>query len=60
MTFENIVGKGEKAGNQHFLIFPAVFSTRSKTEMIILATFDLSSANALNLAQSKNCRLVKS
>ena len=23
--FENIVGKGENAGNQHFLLFPLVF-----------------------------------
>ena len=25
-AFENIVGKGENAGNQHFLLFPAMFS----------------------------------
>ena len=25
--FENIVGKGENAGNQHFLLFPTIFST---------------------------------
>ena len=24
-TFENIVGKGENAGNQHFLLFPHCF-----------------------------------
>ena len=24
-AFENIVGKGENAGNQHFLLFPQVF-----------------------------------
>ena len=24
-AFENIIGKGENAGNQHFLIFPYVF-----------------------------------
>ena len=24
-AFENIVGKGENAGNQHFLLFPTVF-----------------------------------
>ena len=24
-TFENIVGKGENAGNQHFLLFPQCF-----------------------------------
>ena len=25
MTFENIVGKGENAGNQHILLFPQCF-----------------------------------
>ena len=29
--FENIKGKGENAGNQHFLLFPTRFSTHSKT-----------------------------
>ena len=24
-SFENIVGKGENAGNQHFLLFPTMF-----------------------------------
>ena len=24
-TFENVVGKGENAGNQHFLLFPHCF-----------------------------------
>ena len=24
-AFENIVGKGENAGNQHFLLFPQLF-----------------------------------
>ena len=24
-AFENIVGKGENAGNQHFLVFPQCF-----------------------------------
>ena len=47
------MGKGENAGNQHFLLFsPTVFSTLSKTEIIIL-TFNLLFANALNLDQSK-------
>ena len=26
-AFENIVGKGENAGNQHFLLFPQYFSS---------------------------------
>ena len=29
--FENIVGKGENAGNQHFLFFPTMFSILSRT-----------------------------
>ena len=32
---ENIVGKGENARNQHFLLFPIVFSTLSKRNCII-------------------------
>ena len=43
---ENIGGKGENAGNQHFLLFPQCFLDQP--------TFDLSSANALNLVMSKN------
>ena len=34
---ENIVGKGENAGNQHFLLFPRAFSTLAKTHIIIIA-----------------------
>ena len=49
--FENIVGKGENAGNQHFLLFPQGFLALLKTEIIILATFNLLSANAFNLDQ---------
>ena len=44
--FENIVGKGENAGNQHFL---TVFSTQSVTPIIILTTFKVSSANTFKL-----------
>ena len=53
-AFENIVGKGENARKQHFLLFPTMFSTVSKTEIIIVATLNLSSANAFKLDQSKN------
>ena len=49
------MGKGENAGN-----FPTVFSILLKTEIIILAMFILSSANALSLVQSKSCCLVMS
>ena len=63
MPFENIVGKGENAGNQHFLLFPQrflpFFDTNliqlSKTEIIILATLNLSSAkfHAFSLVEAK-------
>ena len=49
---ENIVGKGENAGNQHFLIFP-VFSVLSKREIITLAKFYLPYESALNLVAFK-------
>ena len=54
--FENIVGKGENAGNQHFLFSPQYFSTISKTNFIFSVTFILSSAkfNAFISDQSKN------
>ena len=47
--FENIEGKGENAGNQHFLLF----STLPKTNLNFSATVNLPSANAFNLDQSK-------
>ena len=34
-AFENIVGKGENAGNQHFLFFPTMFSTPPKAKINI-------------------------
>ena len=52
-AFENIVGKGENAGNQHFLLFPIMFSTLLKTNFNIWVTFTLSSANSFSLDQSK-------
>ena len=53
--YENNVGKGENAGDQHFLLFLAMFSNLSEKEIIILATItcNLSSANSLNLVNSK-------
>ena len=51
-AFENIVGKGKNAGNKHFLLFP-IFSTLPQTEIIILATLNLSSANTFNSDQCK-------
>ena len=51
---ENIVGKGENAGNQHFSPFPTVFFTVSKTEIIILVIFILSS-KLLSFGKELNC-----
>ena len=48
---ENIVEKGENAGNQHFLLFPQSFSTLSTTNFIFTVRFH--AANAFNLDRSK-------
>ena len=53
IPFENIVGKGENDGNQHFLIFPTVSCTLSKKEIINLETFNLSSVNAFSFVKAK-------
>ena len=50
--FENIVGKRENAGNQHFLLFPTMFSTLHKTNFMFSVTFILLSVNAFNLEKS--------
>ena len=51
--FENIVGKGEIACTSNSP-FPTMFSTLSKTEIIIFVTFNLSSENAFSLVWCKN------
>ena len=48
--FENMVGKGESAP---FSPFPTMFSTLSKTKIVILANFIFSSPNTFNLDQSR-------
>ena len=53
MAFENTEGKEENAWLPAFSPFLTVFSTLSNTEILILAAFNLSSANALNLLQSR-------
>ena len=58
-SFENIVGKGENAGNQHFSPFPTMFSTHSKTNFSLSATFILLSSNAFNLNWPKILSFVK-
>ena len=50
--FENIVGKGENAAKQHFLLFP-LFRTIPK-RICFQVTFILAYANAFNMDQSKN------
>ena len=53
-SLENIVEKGDKAGNQHFLLFPqCFFFTLSVINCTIRTTLKLSSANAFNLVWSK-------
>ena len=47
-AFENILGKGENAGNQHFLLLPQCFLPFQKQVLIFV-----SSASALNLDWSK-------
>ena len=37
--FENVEGKGENAGNKHFLLFPTMFPILSETEFVISASF---------------------
>ena len=53
-SFENTVGKGENAGNQHFFLSPHCFLPFPKQISIFSVTFILLSANAFNLDQSKN------
>ena len=53
-TSQNIEGKGENAGNQHFLLFPQCFVPFVEQFSFSETRFFLfSSANALNLDQSE-------
>ena len=53
--FENIVGKGENAGNQHFPLFPPCFLSyqRKNAPLKQKEKKKLSSANAFNLDKAK-------
>ena len=56
-AFENIVGKGENAGNQHFLLFLQCFHNvfhTSQHKFHFSVTFIWSSAYAFNLDKFKN------
>ena len=50
--FENIVGKGENAGNQHFLLFPQCFLPFQRL-INALSNISLSSAVAFTLEKAK-------
>ena len=52
-ALENTTGKRENGGYQHFLLCLKCFFTQWRREIIILATYKLSSANAFNLVTSK-------
>ena len=62
-TFENIMEKGENAGNQHFLLFPQCFLSFSNR--ISISYFNLFCRLQFNIAFNldhavlKFCRLVK-
>ena len=50
--FGNIVGKGENAGNQHFLLFPQCFLTFPNKNLNFLLTFILSPENSFRQVQN--------
>ena len=52
-AFENIVGKGENAGNQHFLLFPQCFLFFPTQILIFESGLFCCLQNALNLDSSK-------
>ena len=51
--FENNVGKGENAGNHHFLLLPSCFLTSKKQISVSESDLFLLSANACNSDKSK-------
>ena len=53
MPLENVVGKGENAGNPAFSPFPTMFSTLPGTNLNFSVTFSLLSANVSNFNKSK-------
>ena len=52
-SFRKHGGKGENAGNQHFLLFPPFFLLYANTNFNFWVAIILSSANALNLVNDK-------
>ena len=51
--FKNIEGKGENAGNQHFLLFPQCFHAYHSQISSFKVVLFCHSQNAFNLDQSK-------
>ena len=52
-ALENTLGKGENAGNNHFLLFPQCFLLYHKEKSSFQQHLIMSSANAFNLVMSK-------
>ena len=53
-AFENIVGKGEYAGNQHFLLFPTMFSTLPKLDFGFLKPIYFAICRCFQFGQLRN------
>ena len=58
--FDNIVGKGENAGNQHFHLFPQCYLPFPKPILGFLVAFILLSSFSVVFYKSKICHLLKS
>ena len=56
---KNIVGKGENAGTQYFLLFLQCFLPLERHHFMFSVKFDYSTANTFNFDNLKICRLVK-
>ena len=52
-AFENIVGKGEIAHNEQFLLFPQCFQLNQKTVTPFVHIFDIISLFAVHLEEPK-------
>ena len=52
-SFENILGRRENTGNQHFFLIPQCFLPFLNTTSNLSFTFNLSSVNGFNLTKSK-------
>ena len=59
-NFENIAGKGENAGTQHFLLFPQCFLLFPTQSIIFESHLFLSSAKSFIFDDLEFFRLVKS